>query len=269
MKRRARLILGLTMLASVSTRAQSLAFDATTVGPPGSGAQDKLFMPAGAAPIAGVVVLHGCSGVGPHYLIWAARLAQWGYAARSVDSFRPRGFTEVCNRGRLVPAEVQARDAFDAARYLRMRPEILAQRIGVIGFSHGGWAVLKAVLAGVVRRAGRDALCSGGRLPPGLRSTRLAARNRHTDSDRRQRRLDSPSSLRALARSGANQWSYASAESLPRSGPRFRRASDTALLCRPLHRARACGSGRCAGRNPCLLRGATRISPEALTNCRL
>jgi hypothetical protein len=33
----------------------------------------------------------------------------------------------------LVSPEVQARDAFDAARYLRMRPEILAQRIGVIG----------------------------------------------------------------------------------------------------------------------------------------
>ena len=167
MKRWGRLILGLIMLASVSARAQSLAFDATTVGPPGSGAQDELFMPAGAAPIAGVVVLHGCSGVGPHYLIWAARLAQWGYAALSVDSFRPRGFTEVCNRGRLVPPEVQARDAFDAARYLRMRPEILAQRIGVIGFSHGGWAVLKAVLAGVVRRADETPFAAAVAFYPG------------------------------------------------------------------------------------------------------
>jgi dienelactone hydrolase len=31
-------------------------------------------------------------------------------------------------------------------------PRVRAQRVGVIGFSHGGWAVLKAVLAGVVRR---------------------------------------------------------------------------------------------------------------------
>ena len=75
-----------------------------------------------------------------------------GFAALLIDSFRPRGYREVCNRGRLVPPEAQARDAFDGAAYLRAAPEVRAQRVGVIGFSHGGWAVLKAVLAGVVRR---------------------------------------------------------------------------------------------------------------------
>jgi dienelactone hydrolase len=51
----------------------------------------------------------------------------------------------------LVPPEAQARDAFGAA-YLRAAPEVRAERVGVIGFSHGGYAVLKAVLAGLVRR---------------------------------------------------------------------------------------------------------------------
>jgi dienelactone hydrolase len=90
--------------------------------------------------------------VGPHYRFWANQLAQWGYAALLIDSFRPRGYAEVCNRGELVPPEVQARDAFDGAAYLRMRLGRPGAPIGVIGFSHGGWAVLKAVLAGVVRR---------------------------------------------------------------------------------------------------------------------
>ena len=76
-----------------------------------------------------------------------------GFAALLIDSFRPRGYREVCNRGRLVPPEAQARDAFDGAAYLRAAPEVRAQRVGVIGFSHGAWAVLKAVLAGVVRRS--------------------------------------------------------------------------------------------------------------------
>jgi dienelactone hydrolase len=75
-----------------------------------------------------------------------------GFAALLIDSFRPRGYREVCNRGRLVPPEAQARDAFDGAAYLRAAPEVRARRVGVIGFSHGGWAVLKAVLGGVVRR---------------------------------------------------------------------------------------------------------------------
>jgi dienelactone hydrolase len=112
----------------------------------------ELFLPVGASRGAGVVVLHGCDGVGPHYRFWAQQLAQWGYAALLIDSFRPRGYAEVCNRGALVPPEVQARDAFDGAAYLRSRLGRPGAPIGVIGFSHGGWAVLKAVLAGVVRR---------------------------------------------------------------------------------------------------------------------
>jgi dienelactone hydrolase len=135
--------------AASGTNAQ--VFDPTKVGPLLSGALAELYLPTGAAPAAAVVVLHGCDGVGPHYREWARRLAQWGYAALLIDSFGPRGFTEVCNRGLLVPPEAQARDAFDGAAYLRAASQIRAQRIGVIGFSHGGWAVLKAVLAGLVR----------------------------------------------------------------------------------------------------------------------
>ena len=167
MKRPSWLICALMLLAGAPVRSQSLTFDATTVGAPGSGAPAELFMPVGAVPSAAVILLHGCSGVGLHYRIWAARLAGWGYPALLVDSFRPRGVAEVCNRGRLVPPEVQARDAFDAAHYLRIRPDILARRIGVIGFSHGGWAVLRAVLAGVVRRADETPFAAAVAFYPG------------------------------------------------------------------------------------------------------
>jgi dienelactone hydrolase len=141
------------LCGAASAAAQVPAFDASTVGAPGSGARAELFMPA-VTPTAAVIVLHGCDGVGPHYRSWARQLAQWGYAALLVDSFRPRGFTEVCNHGELVPPEAQAHDAFGAATYLRARADLHVTRVGVIGFSHGGWAVLKAVLAGVVRSPG-------------------------------------------------------------------------------------------------------------------
>jgi dienelactone hydrolase len=123
------------------------AFDFSATGGPGSNAPAELYQPAGAGPFAAVVVLHGCDGVGRHYRDWAERVASWGYVALLVDSFRPRGVRTVCMRGREVPPELRARDAHEAAQYLRGRADVRGDRIGVIGFSHGGWTVLKAVLA--------------------------------------------------------------------------------------------------------------------------
>ncbi|HXP05307.1 MAG TPA: dienelactone hydrolase family protein [Stellaceae bacterium] len=121
----------------------------------------------GAAPKAAIVVLPGCGGVVPHDRWWADQLSRWGYAALLIDSYRPRGYTEVCNRGQLVPPEVQARDAFDGAAYLRARFGMPGMPVGVIGYSHGGWAVLKAVLAGVVRRPGETPFAAAVAFYPG------------------------------------------------------------------------------------------------------
>ncbi len=96
-----------------------------------------------------MVVLHGCNGVRRHERIWARQLAEWGYLTLLVDSFRPRNVGSVCNYGMLIPPRLQAGDAFAAGQYLRSRPDVRGDRIGVIGFSHGGWAVLKAVQAGL------------------------------------------------------------------------------------------------------------------------
>jgi dienelactone hydrolase len=147
-----RTLLLLAFLCWTASAVRAQVFDPARVGPPLSNAPAELYVPAGAPPAGAVVVLHGCNGVGPHDSEWARRLAGWGFVALLIDSFGPRGFKEVCNRGRLVPPEARARDAFDGATYLRSAPEVRAARVGVIGFSHGGWAVLKAVLAGVVRR---------------------------------------------------------------------------------------------------------------------
>jgi dienelactone hydrolase len=135
------------LLLFAAAAPEPLHFDATDVGPPRSSAPAELFLPQGTGPFPAMVVLHGCDGIGPHYRNWARRLAGWGYVALLVDSFRPRGVTMVCNHGRLVPPELQAADGFAAAAYLRGRADVRPDRIGVIGFSHGGWAVLKAVLA--------------------------------------------------------------------------------------------------------------------------
>jgi dienelactone hydrolase len=135
----------MVLLAAASPEPQH--FDATNVAPPGSNAPGELFLPSATGLFPAMVVLHGCDGIGPHYRDWARRLAEWGYIALLVDSFRPRGVTTVCNQGRLIPPELQAADGLAAVEYLRGRTDVRPDRVGVIGFSHGGWAVLKAVLA--------------------------------------------------------------------------------------------------------------------------
>ena len=128
-----------------------LSFDAGTVGGPVSNAPAELYRPEGTGPFPGMIVLHGCDGIGRHYRQWARRLRSWGYVALLVDSFRPRGVATTCNHGMDVPPLSQAQDAFAAAAYLRTLHDVRPDQIGVIGFSHGGWAVLKAVLASTVQ----------------------------------------------------------------------------------------------------------------------
>ena len=150
-----RLVVAVAALAILTGAQQATpvpaTIDAGMVGPPFSNARVELFLPEGSGPFPAMVVLHGCSGVVQHDRIWAQQLVAWGYVAVLVDSFRPRGVDNVCNHGMVVPPLLQARDAFAAAQYVRALPTVRADRIGVIGFSHGGWAVLKAVLDDAVR----------------------------------------------------------------------------------------------------------------------
>lgn len=135
---------------AAAAASEPLVFGAANVGAPFSGAPAELYRPAGAGPFPAVVVLHGCDGVTQHYRVWAQRLASWGYIALLVDSFGPRGFGNNCGRGMAVPPLLRAADALAAARWLATQAEIRPGRIGVVGFSHGGWTVMKAVLEPVV-----------------------------------------------------------------------------------------------------------------------
>ena len=169
------------VLSWAASEAGAQGFDPAKVGTPLSGAPAELYLPVRAAPVGAVVVLHGCDGIESHYRQWARRLADWGYAALLIDSFGPRGFQNICNQGLLVPPEAQARDAFEGAAYLRASPQVRAQRVGVIGFSHGGWAVLKAVLAGVVRRPNEPAFAAAVAFYPGCDSRDPPSRPLETD----------------------------------------------------------------------------------------
>ena len=113
----------------------------------------SILLPEGKPPFPAVVVMHGCNGVSPNTRAWARRLASWGYAALIVDSFSSRGIQQVCDRVKRLPGNERARDAFAAAAYLRARPDIDPERIGALGYSHGGWTLLNAAVEKQVKDA--------------------------------------------------------------------------------------------------------------------
>jgi dienelactone hydrolase len=102
---------------------------------------------------AAVVLLHGCAGVIPNSNVWASKLERWGYVVLQVDSFGPRGQTNICASGPAAPTDTRLLDAYAAKSYLAGLPFVDAKRIAVIGWSHGGSATLDLVAG--VRDEGR------------------------------------------------------------------------------------------------------------------
>lgn len=107
----------------------------------------KLYRPATTAPRPAIIVVHGCSGQGSAARTWGEVLSKWGYVALVIDSFTGRGVKEVCTRaGGRVDARDRAWDIDGAASWLKTRPFVRADRIGLMGQSHGGAATLFATL---------------------------------------------------------------------------------------------------------------------------
>jgi dienelactone hydrolase len=106
-----------------------------------------------AGPAPAVIPLHSCNG---NWLDiderWGKRIAAWGYATLSVDSFGPRG-VKTCRDG--TPSNFSA-DSYRALRFLAQHPSIDPARIAAIGFSWGGLSVLAAVERGAIEQASPD-----------------------------------------------------------------------------------------------------------------
>ena len=122
-----------------------------------------LFRPKGSAAMRypAVIALHGCGGM---YSTLAARrddlsarhqgmaelLANEGYVVLFPDSFRSRGFEEICtiaNQQRSIAQSNRRLDAQGALAYLQARADVVQDRVAVLGWSHGGSAVLATLNA--------------------------------------------------------------------------------------------------------------------------
>jgi dienelactone hydrolase len=105
-----------------------------------------LARPAGEEPRPAIVLLHPCFGISKAEEMWSDRLVGWGYVVLSVDSFKPRGFDNICNSSQgYVGPWARALDAYGAKQYLSTRPFVDSARIAVMGMSHGGNSVLEVI----------------------------------------------------------------------------------------------------------------------------
>jgi dienelactone hydrolase len=120
-----------------------------------------LFRPPGEAGVrrAAVVALHGCGGMysalrskhddlSLRHQAMAELLVGEGYVVLFPDSFRARGRDEICtveNRRRTIRETHRRLDAQGALLYLQSRAEVAPDRVAVLGWSHGGSAVLAAL----------------------------------------------------------------------------------------------------------------------------
>jgi dienelactone hydrolase len=109
---------------------------------------------------AAVVMLHGCGGA---YRARAATRAEGlsqrmreyakffndrGVHVLVTDSLTPRGERELCTqamKGRAISQRERRLDALGALQWLAEHPRVASERIGLVGWSHGGGTVLAAI----------------------------------------------------------------------------------------------------------------------------
>lgn len=118
-----------------------------------------VFRPAGAAAVRGAVVaLHGCGGLyasrgrragelNARHQAMAELLLGEGYAVVFPDSLTPRGETELCTQrigSRKIDQTQRRADALGALAWVARQPWADAGRLALLGWSHGGSAVLSA-----------------------------------------------------------------------------------------------------------------------------
>jgi dienelactone hydrolase len=108
---------------------------------------DSVYRPAGEGPFPALILLHGCAGVRRKDTQWAEAFRQQGYVALVVDSLSGRGITTWEERRRIclgldLWGSTRSGDLLATLAHLRSMPDVNAERIGVVGWSHGAWAAL-------------------------------------------------------------------------------------------------------------------------------
>lgn len=134
-------------LLSPAAQAQSVKFPGITVGNSTAGPEISgwVYKPSGAGPFPAVILAHTCGGISDHTTGWGNKIAGWGYLVLQPDSFGPRGEKAVCTKPGTITPAMRIADVAGALAYLATRPDVVKNRVAIIGHSHGGSTAIKAV----------------------------------------------------------------------------------------------------------------------------
>lgn len=122
-----------------------------------------LLIPSGSGPHPAVVIVHGSggsdrNGPGGYYRLTAEHFQAHGFVVLTFDK---RGVGDSAGEWRTASFETLASDAAAGFKFLRLRPEVDTQKVGLWGISQAGWvmplvanAVDKAAFIVVVSGAG-------------------------------------------------------------------------------------------------------------------
>jgi dienelactone hydrolase len=113
-------------------------------------------LPDTAAPRPAIIALHGCGGLyradgktlEARYPEYVARLQRAGYHVLLPDSFGSRGSGPICTQKdseRKIKVETRRNDVRAALAWLQQQPQVDAQRIALLGWSHGAMTALAAI----------------------------------------------------------------------------------------------------------------------------
>ncbi len=106
----------------------------------------RLFLPEGNGPHSVVVITPGSGGVSPPMVRHAQALASAGMAAFLIDPFAGRGVKSTVADQSQLSFAASTYDVLAAAKKLSTLEGIDAARIGAMGYSRGGTAVLQAAI---------------------------------------------------------------------------------------------------------------------------
>ena len=111
-----------------------------------------LFQPNGPGPRPAIVFMHGCGGlfarttnaIVSRETAWRQQLVDKGFVVLMVDGFTPRETGEMCSRTGFKEWLYLRRpgDAYAALLYLQAQSFVMRDRVGLMGWSNGGGAVL-------------------------------------------------------------------------------------------------------------------------------
>lgn len=106
-----------------------------------------LYVPNPIARSPAILILHASTGIEKVNYDWATRLKEHGYVVYMIDSFKPRGWEDRRSVGWEKATQAQLEDVLPAFEYLRQFSFVDESRIGILGFSMGGFDVLKVMEA--------------------------------------------------------------------------------------------------------------------------